>query len=113
MKTILFVIAVSMFCMAPAFAGEQIDLTAPVVKADITSYTVDVLTLDWGSKRIHINLLGSNGEVLNHTYEDAEAATLMKQLNKANLSVKSLHKRIMEQLVLDGVINGLVSGTPD
>ena len=37
----------------------------------------------------------------------------MKALNKADLSVKSLHRRVLERLIADSFLPGLVSGSPE
>lgn len=87
---------------------EQLDLTTPV-----TWYRVSRLSMDWPAQHIWIRLAGPNGEDLAHTYVGAQATALMTALNKANLSTKSLHKRIIEQLVADGVLAGTISGSPE
>jgi hypothetical protein len=38
---------------------------------------------------------------------------MMISLNKVNLSVKSLHRRVIEQLINDGKLDGTISGSPD
>ena len=52
-----------------------------------------------------------------HTYLDSQgepATVMMTALNKADLTVNSLQKRILEQLVSDGKLApGTVTGTPD
>jgi len=42
-----------------------------------------------------------------------KAHNLMVALNKANLTIKSLQKRILEQLTTDGLLLGTVNGTPE
>jgi hypothetical protein len=45
--------------------------------------------------------------------EKTKALNLMIALNKANLTVKSLQRRVLEQLAADGLLAGSVTGTPD
>ena len=61
-----------------------------------------------------IVLRGSNGENKEVVYdEDAGSVAMLRSLNKANLSVKSLHHRVMEKLLADGHLAGSISGTPE
>jgi len=52
-----------------------------------------------------------------YTYQYAGQAALdyIKFINTANFTVKSLHKRILERLVADGIVpgGGTVTGVPD
>lgn len=97
----------------PGFATEDLTLTTLEVKPDISSYRVSQLNLDWDAPQITIVLLASSGERRSFVYTDDAALTLMRQLNKANLSTVSLHKRILEKLVTDGLLAGLVTGAAD
>lgn len=102
---------------------EQFNLTtAETVPAKSTAiYKVVGINLDWEQKFIGIKLRGENNEIKVFTYggsssDDAsrtKAINLMIAFNKVNLSVKSLHKRIIEQLVSDGLLTGTITGTPD
>jgi len=94
--------------------AEQINLTIP--KPDIpglSSWRIVVIVLNIQRKLIQIDLLSNSGENKTVKIGGAKATTLIKQLNKANLSTKSLHKRILERLIADGEFNGTISGTPD
>ena len=91
---------------------ETLDLTTPVQPPSTTTYRVTVLHLDWPNGVINITLVDNNGVAMTVNYTNAEATTLMQFLNTANLSVKSLHKRILEKLVADGKLTGTISGTP-
>lgn len=64
---------------------------------------------------IAVVFVGDNGERVTWSVTDpVRAQTLLTALNKANLSVKSLERRCLEQAQLDGVISaGAVTGTPD
>lgn len=92
--------------------SEQLDLTVPVQPPSTLTYRVTVLHLDWPNGVINVTLVDNNGVARTVTYTNAEATTLMGILNTANLSVKSLHKRILEKLVADGKLTGTISGTP-
>ena len=93
--------------------AEQIDLATTETTPDNTKYVINEFCLFWVARRITIELLGENGELLQFSYDGTEARNLMLALNKANLSVKSLHKRIMEKLINDGLIAGSISGAPE
>lgn len=93
--------------------AELITLSVPITTPSITDYRVVQLTLDWTNPAIVIGLRGGNGESQSFQYTGATATTLMQQLNVANLSVKSLHRRIIERLVADGKLAGAISGSPD
>lgn len=86
---------------------EELNLTTPVSK-----YRVARLLLDWEGQGIQIGLY-ENGIFQTFGYFGAEATQLMTALNKADLSVKSLHRRILEKLIADGKISGTISGAPD
>jgi hypothetical protein len=92
--------------------SEALTLTTPLVQTR-TTYAVKIINLDWDSAHIHIRLLGSDGVVVGFNYDGPQAITLMTALNKVNLSVKSLQRRILEQLVADGFLTGTVGGSPD
>lgn len=94
---------------------EQVTLTTPEVIPAIstTFYRVVTLNLDWRGQRILIVLQGENGELKGFDYEGADAITMMTALNKANLSVQSLQRRVLNRLIMDGHITGAVAGSPD
>lgn len=96
---------------------EQLDLATPqaypATTSTVTNWKVDQLLLQWAVAHIQIILLGPTGERYEINYNGAVATSLMVTLNKANLSVKSLHKRILEYLITDGKIAGTITGTVD
>ena len=93
--------------------AEQITLTTPVPAPTRTGYHVKRLDLDWDDARIYVELRGNDGQILAHSYEGAEATSLMVTLNKANLTANTLQKRIFTKLIADGVLVGSITGSPD
>lgn len=88
---------------------EQIDLTAPV-----STFRVVRLSLEWDIQKIRIVLKSAaTGDYIKFSYSGDTALTLMNQLNTMNLTTTSLHKRIINRLIADGLLAGTVSGTPD
>lgn len=94
---------------------ETLTLTAPEVQPQIVTadYRVRRLVLDVEGAIVLIQLRGTNGEAKEFLYEGSVARTLITGLNTANLSTKSLQRRILERLVADGKFAGSVTGTPD
>jgi hypothetical protein len=92
--------------------AEQLDLSAPEAPPSNSSYRVVRLILDWEAPHVQIELRGANGETRVFVYTDAVARTMMRALNIADLSVKSLQRRILERLVLDGNLAGQITGIP-
>jgi len=91
--------------------AESLTLTAP---QSVTDYKVVVLKLDWNQKAIVVVVQDTQGDKLKKSYSGATAEAMITALNKANLSTNSLQKRILEQLVTDGLLAaGTVTGTPD
>ena len=95
--------------------AESWTLVAPIYPGPATSaYSIRYINLNWADARIEIGWKDNQGIKYEHAYKGPQATSLMITLNKINLSVKSLHKRIFEQLNADGVLNaGSTSGSPD
>ena len=106
--------------------SERIDLTAPDQSRPGTPlYRVAGLWLDWDGRTFYVVLLGDNDTERQETYRDGQdemgndlpgstiATDRMRALNRANLTNKSLQRRIMEMLISDGRLDGSISGTPD
>ena len=111
-KAILAIAFAALLFVGPVLAGEQVDLDDPdQAKSGTSTYTISEFNMNWTQKRVVIVLLGSNGEQKTVVYDDA--GDMIRALNKANLSVKSLHRRVMERLLADGHLTGTISGTPD
>lgn len=79
----------------------------------VSAFTVSTLFFDWPGQVIAVTLAAAGGQVMTHSWTGATATTLMTQLNKANLSVTSLHRRVIDRLIADNVIAGSASGSPD
>jgi len=92
---------------------EQLNLTTPETKPTNTRYRIERLTIDWTARLLHITLVGLNGETKSYSYSGNIAETFIRILNKTDLSVKSLQRRILEWLVTDGILDGVIAGTPD
>ena len=93
--------------------AEQLDLTSPIVPPSRTFYRISSLHLDWDTQRIRVVVRGSEEFIVTAEYAGATAVSLMSTLNTANLSINSLHKRVLQRLVADGFLPaGTVTGTP-
>lgn len=97
---------------------ESVTFTTPYSKvAPATTATLVQLDMSMELGRIYAVLKGDSGERFEGTWSDAageNATTLMRALNKANLSTKSLQRRVIEQGVADGKWPALtINGVPD
>lgn len=94
---------------------ERLVLTTAKVTPQITLTGWSIFSLYLGpmEPRIVISLVGDNGERATEEVLGATATTLMNGLNTANLTLKSLHRRVMEWLVANRGYVAAVSGTPD
>lgn len=104
--------------------AEEYTLTTPETTPAVhnAAYKVQMLQFDWAGGHWLARLKGQNDEVIVTGYggpgstqaERDDAVKMMKQLNTANLTTKSLHKRVLEKLSADGKIPpGTTTGTPD
>lgn len=92
---------------------EKITQEVATIFPNETDWEIDTLLLAWRAQRIHIDVISNVGTKRSKEYTGIDATNKMVALNKANLTTKSLHKRIMEFLQADGVISGTITGTPD
>ena len=76
------------------------------------TYEVKELYLNWDGKLVRTVLLRSDGARQAFEFTGSIAVGLMTTLNTANLSVISLHKRILTYLLNNGYLAGTVSGIP-
>lgn len=90
------------------------EILTPNTTVSLIGYEVRSLLLDWPRARISVWLKNPTGQVEAVTYNGERALSLMRALNTANLSVKSLQRRILEVLSSDGRLpSGSVTGAPD
>ena len=115
--------------------AEELILTNPVVPptpVPVTKYRVSSFTMDLETSMpstvpvvppnppppmepgfINIKLKDDTGAYTYYQYTGKAAVNMIKQLNTANMSTKSMQKRILEKLSADGLLPGTVQGTPD
>ncbi len=102
---------------------ETLILTAPVVVPASTTDTYRVVAITLNLEAIAapatvaglilIDVRDNHDERRSFSYAGQVATDLIRALNTANLSTKSLQKRILERLSADGLLVGTVTGTPD
>ena len=114
--------------------AEQFGLTTPIVDTKTTSvYTVQAITMTMDALApppaqppppappiplpppgmVTIQVKDNLGQGRSFQYFGDQAQNLIKFINTGNFTVKSLQKRILEKLALDGGVPGAVTGTPD
>jgi hypothetical protein len=94
-------------------AQEQAELTTPIART-VTAYEVVQVTLQrWPEWVVRVEYLDNTLKPQNDTHRGTEAQTLIVALNKADLSVKSLERRVLEHLIAEGKIPpATITGTP-
>lgn len=92
--------------------AEELILTVPEVKTN-RDYRVIAIYKHYPDGIFHVDLRGTNGEHFGHEWRGDIARTFIRALNTANLSIKSEERRILDRLVLEGIIVGTVQGSPD
>lgn len=102
--------------------AEELVLATPIIESKTTTkYKIISFTMnleqaagpDGEPGLVAISLRSDLGVTLNHAYRGPIAITMIKQLNVANLTTKSLIRRVMERLIADGILSGIVQGTPE
>jgi len=99
--------------------SETLTLDTPITRSSIGGFTISRIILTWEPPRlVQVELVGDDGVerrafAWSDTAEEATATQMITGLNKANLSLKSLHRRIYERLVSDGYLAGTIAGSPD
>lgn len=102
--------------------AETLDLTTSITyptPPPVTRYHVRRVLIEREPfARFAVLVVGDDNTQKQITYSDEDGgttiATLLAALNTANLSTKSLQRRILERLVADGYLPaGTVTGTPD
>ncbi len=102
---------------------EELVLTDPVVKPEEikSHFRVTMLSLNHEITmppeavpgRIDIQLRDNLGGYYSHSYSGETAQDYIKFINTGNFTVKSLHKRILERLSMEGILPGTVTGAPE
>lgn len=126
MKDLIIVKSVVLLCVlvliaAPLIsAQEEVEVTKPAVAADVVKLRPVRIIMDLENQDLQIRFreyLGGvpvdGGVVVTHQWVATEAVTLMKQINKADFSTKSLIRRIMEKAQADGKLSGTIIGAPE
>lgn len=93
--------------------AEILTLTTPESFPSITTWRVVELTLDAKHGVIHAVLESNLNTTAVYREQDADTLDAIRALNTANLSIKSLQRRLLERIAARGVKVGTVSGTPD
>lgn len=101
--------------------SETYTLTTPIVPVEpmTTSYYLVRFVVERAPvARLSVLIQSNAGDRIEVRYSDdaggTTAATLISNLNTANLSTKSLQRRLFDRLAADGYLPaGAVTGTPD
>jgi hypothetical protein len=95
--------------------AEKVTLTVPLVSSHtISDYEVLGVSVGRDPWRVVIRYRDTLGNEFGHEMIGVDAEPLVKALNTANLSIKSLERRALEKLITDGLIPaGTVTGIPD
>lgn len=81
-------------------------LRVAVLYLNVRGSMIRVVLADWNGSGWMVN-----GREIVCDYTGPAADALMLALNKANLTIQSLHQRVIAQLITDGKLAGVVSGT--
>ena len=107
---------------------EELLLTTPVVEPEKVSNKLRIVSLMMNHDTVgNVALPGALpglfvitardnvDKLYTYQYTGQAAMDYIKFINTANFTTKSLHKRILERLVTDGIVpgGGTVTGTPD
>lgn len=97
--------------------AEALDLTTPIALGTITTYKVTFFSFDKKNQKLSVRIettTGSPSAARDFVYTDTDAMTRMAQLNKANGTIKTLERRILETLAAEHPeLAGSISGAPD
>lgn len=74
---------------------------------------IEQLILNWAGEKITVTVRETGRESRSIVVEGVDAVTAMRQLNTADLSANSLHRRVLTFLINRGELDGTISGTPD
>ncbi len=114
MKKFILVLVLILLIPIGVGAAEKAELTTPIVSPSTTSYEISRIILDVRGSMVFIELHSSIGTPYVATYRGPVAKAMMRALNKADLSTKSLKRRIFERLIADGKLPAAtVTGVPE
>lgn len=106
---------------------EELVLTDPVVVPATTTNKFKVISILFDLEAlltiptpgqstgplVKLRLKDNLDKPYNYEYTGQTALDMIKFMNTANFTTKSMHKRILERLSADGVLPGTVAGAPD
>jgi len=92
---------------------EILTLTTPVTPPTVTDYKVIRVDLNRKEQIFHVAAESNTGVIVERIERGDVAMSLMIALNKANLAVKSLERRVLEYMASRGDFAGSIAGTPD
>ena len=93
--------------------AEVLTLTTAETVPSITTWSVSKLVLDVEAGVIEARLRSNTGKYFAYREQDADTLPTIIALNKANLTIKSLQRRVLERISAKGAKSGTVSGTAD
>lgn len=131
---IMFIVACVLTTSA-AWAQEKVVLNEAIVKPAVTEFSIRYFAIDLEHERVLIELKSNTGELKQVIYQNSAPATtttidasgksvetvtpsdfkgrlLIRALNRANFSLRSMEASIHDRLIKDGYIVGVVAGTP-
>ena len=92
---------------------EKAMLTTPTTQTTLDYQVAEVTLTRLPSWRVSVTYVDNLGRVYFHAHDGESAEALVIALNKADLSVKNLERRILEHLVADAAIPpAAISGVP-
>ena len=98
-------------------AQEKYALTTPQARTSVAEIQIRLVVLNWETQSVTVSWKDNAGGEFSHTYASnttPTGRTLMVALNRADLTTRSLYKRVLERLAADGVIApGTVTGAPE
>lgn len=90
---------------------EKLDLTIPDgAVPGTTNYRVARLGLDFENGSISVDVVGDN--LAHKSFQFDNVMPVVAAINTANLTTKSLQRRLLEKLIADGKLTGTISGVP-
>ena len=112
-RQLIFIVTLLMVSLTATAAQEVSVLTTPVTST-VLQYEILGMSFyrlpEWSLEIVYVDNLGKR---LQDNHRSDEARDLIVALNKANLTTKSLERRLMEHLIAEGKIPpATITGTP-